>query len=1074
MTLDLKVELRKYGASESAVKLLDARNDERLLRYVDLFPESIARKGMAKSPTPDGVLEHDDRPLIYLYRADSLAVDPKEAARGVAEAVRSLACRAEGSYLAVVRHGELDVYPVGLLKEVPRATTFFATPDRTLLVHNLASGHVPVQLRQQAAAARSLHKLLYELITHVAKSLRECGSLSITRDCDEVLPLVGRVIFTRFLVDRGIMNRETFPTLWGGSVKPEHAFQTPELAARTCAWLDEKFNGELLPLLFSVSKPRYKDYLAFFDRDEIRDEVLNQLTHVMYRAPDGRLSLDLAWEGVDFAHVPIGLLSEVYEDYAHEFYRDDALRESVRYTPRHIAEFTIAHAFEGLPTQERHAARVLDPACGAGVFLVLTLQRLVAENWRKTGKRPNTDDIRRILGNQIRGYDINQSAITLAALSLYLTALELDPHPFPAEKLKFERLIGTVLHNTRDSGEKYPYDGIVLGSLGKRGDPAPGEPLFDIVTGNPPWTAFDKWGDKKNAFSAYVEKMVRRILPGRRKVNAELTAVINSYQHNDNLPDVAFLWRAIEWARDDGVIALIVAGRLLFKRSEIGGGMRDALFRSLQVTGILNGALMMPLWKKLNQPFCIVFARNRAPKMGDQFTLVTPALDTSPTNEPRMRIDAEARQPIEMRQALARPHLFKVLTRGGRFDIDIIERIQQMLRPEVVPSDDNDDDEGTVERPSRAITIGAMWKLPWTRNLERSGQGYFPVGENTNKQSTLTRTRIAEMLRRGALSLTSDDLENDAGAVRIGLRIHKRQLAQFSALKLYRLTAPDMFDPPLVLFSIGSGESAREIRARLYFGHAPLVYRRNFFGYSCAGHPNAKLLAKLMFCVGNSNLFGYYALLTSAQTGAERRALLKEDINNFPFLLPEMLSPKQAAEIEAVADALDENDAHTWLALNRCINKLYGLSAADEQVMKDTLDTMMPYASASEKARKPASLVEIEVFRAKLRSTLQPLFSPDNQQVTVDALTLPADDWVAFEVSTAPKTAAGREDIITAIASQLAEQEGLSRVIQIVHQGRLRIAIRNQYRYLTVSQARLCAIDIMREHGEVFPIPETA
>lgn len=109
MTLDLKAELRQYGAAEDAVKLLDDSADESLLRYVDLFPETLRRKGMAGMPMPDGVVEHEDRPLIYLYRADSLATSPEEAGLRLAQAVRGLACRDDGSYLAVVRAGQLDV-----------------------------------------------------------------------------------------------------------------------------------------------------------------------------------------------------------------------------------------------------------------------------------------------------------------------------------------------------------------------------------------------------------------------------------------------------------------------------------------------------------------------------------------------------------------------------------------------------------------------------------------------------------------------------------------------------------------------------------------------------------------------------------------------------------------------------------------------------------------------------------------------------------------------------------------------------------------------------------------------------
>lgn len=396
MTFDLCTELRRYGAAETAIKLLDEPRDASALRYVDLFPESLARKDLKGTPAPAGVIEYEDRPLLYVYHANALSLEP--GANGVQELIRSLACRGEGHFLAFVRPGELVVYPVGLLAQAPQHEIVLAdSPRAPLLIADLVAGRVAGTLRQQLATATSLHELLFELITSVAQALRDSRALSIDRQRDEVLPLVGRAVFTRFLIDRGIINPQTFPALYARGGRPEGAFASAESAARTCAWLDATFNGELLPLLFDLEHPDIEGYRRFFARSTIEASgVLHQLTNVMYRAPNGRLALALAWEGVDFAHVPVGLLSEVYEEYAHQFYRDAALRESVRYTPRHLAEFTVMQAFAGLPQTERASARVLDPAAGAGIFLVLALQQLVREHWRSSGQRPDTATIRTI------------------------------------------------------------------------------------------------------------------------------------------------------------------------------------------------------------------------------------------------------------------------------------------------------------------------------------------------------------------------------------------------------------------------------------------------------------------------------------------------------------------------------------------------------------------------------------------------------------------------------------------------------------------------------------------------------
>ena len=63
-------------------------------------------------------------------------------------------------------------------------------------------------------------------------------------------------------------------------------------------------------------------------------------------------------------------------------------------------------------TQDKAGAKVLDSSCGAGIFLVLAFRRLVREQW-KGGERPRTSVIQNILYNQVRGFDISESALRL-------------------------------------------------------------------------------------------------------------------------------------------------------------------------------------------------------------------------------------------------------------------------------------------------------------------------------------------------------------------------------------------------------------------------------------------------------------------------------------------------------------------------------------------------------------------------------------------------------------------------------------------------------------------------------------
>lgn len=1046
--VDLVSELQRYGAAKSGIRIFDAPNP-RDIRYLDLFTKlNAAPPSQTNGDLPSGVVEYADRPLVYLIRDDVLSLAPDLSTNRLRRLIRSLACRGEGAYLAVVRPGELLIYPVLLSESVlPPMSVEAASPKAPILIQELATTDTADWLQpdkayahDQRVRASAIHALLFRLLTGVTEALRNSDALSKDPAHDDVLPLVGRALFTRFLIDRGIINEKTFPAIYH-NVKPAECFSTPEFASITCKWLDDKFNGDVLPLAD-------RKYAEFFRRVDMRDNsVLHQLSNIMYRAPDGVLSFDLYWHGIDFAHVPVGLLSEVYEDYAHRFFKDDARLESVRFTPRHIAEFTINHAFQGLKEGSRAQANLLDPAAGAGVFLVLGLQRLVSENWLATGERPDTKKIREILNTQICGFDINNYALTLAALSLYLTALELDPAPYPPEKLRFEKLMDNVLFNMRTRHEKYPYGKSVLGSLGPRGTRDEHLGKFDLVVGNPPWTSWSD--DAGRALNVTVNNMVREIIKSRAR-NDALMRIGQTYEHNDMVPDIAFIWRSAQWAKEDGVIALVLHARILFKRGERGSGMRDAIFRSFRITGILNGSDLMKLWPHLNQPFCILFARNRISQSDDTFWFVTPELDRAVNGTYQMRIDAEAAQPVEMCTLERQPYLLKTLSLGGRLDVELMERLNSLKSPQLIDIDSDDEEVHDNPKPTaRATKFSDLWS---NKSGLFSGQGYFPG----------TKRKTTKLLALKGKRLTKEDS--------VGLVISAAKLEPFTDQTALWPRDPRIYLPPLLLISEGFYEPAEGVRAHLYFGRTPLIYNRSFYGYSTAGHPHGKDLAEYLFVLASSDLFTYYILESSAKLGVERRTALKEDIGDFPVIKFDLLSTAQCNRLRRIVDLLLSGDRNSWAALNRWVYELYQLTTHDVQTVRDTLETRMPFEAAATNALRPATEHEQRTFVENVEAVLNPFFKSTHEEIHGRLLPLPTSTWVVFDLQT--RQSKGTDEAITKIALLIAENERASRVMHEVDSGHLRIAIRNQYRYLTKTKARLCAIDILREKGNLFPIQQ--
>jgi type I restriction-modification system DNA methylase subunit len=252
------------------------------------------------------------------------------------------------------------------------------------------------------------------------------------------------------------------------------------------------------------------------------------------------------WDYLDFAHIPVGVLSEAYEHYMREHKPDQQRKESSYYTPRAIADLMVRGAFLALRRDgAAHQAKVLDPAAGAGVFLVSVFRQLVVERWLHDAKRPDTHTLRDILYGQIVGFDINEAALRFAALGLYLMSIELDPEPEPIEKLRFERNLRDIVLHALSNGA--PQE---IGSLGKKVS-IEHVGHYDLVIGNPPWASATQLPDWSEVIDI-VAHIAKERLP-QDTTPPPLP--------NEGL-DLPFVWRAMQWGKTAGQMAFALHGRL--------------------------------------------------------------------------------------------------------------------------------------------------------------------------------------------------------------------------------------------------------------------------------------------------------------------------------------------------------------------------------------------------------------------------------------------------------------------------------------------------------------------------------
>ncbi len=997
--MNLKSELQNYGVTN--VRLFGDSVKPELLDYLDL----VGSRGSA-GLLPDGVAESQGRPLLFFVNESHLSQTPAEQDENYAKLRRKLACRGDRAYLARIRPGELKVVPVSLDDRMPEWQVYKPDSSEALTFFTrLAHGHYLEG--EKPKDADYVFSAMFKLVWSVADRL---AFLNIKRT--DVLSLMGRALFFRFLKDRQIVRESDCRLIARDATRIEDCFANAENAASTSAWLDKTFNGDLLPLTDEGNA----DYFTKIGQRTGR-RVFSHLTAIIEGAePKGdseyQLPLQMDFGTFNFAHVPVGLLSQVYERFAWKWEHDNAKETSVHYTPRNIAAALVDEAFAKLPNA--HEARVLDPACGASVFLVLAFRRLYQARWKEAGKRPDTKAIREILNKQLVGFDISDSALKLAALSLYLTAIELDPDPAPPSKLKFNHLQNKVLFNFRDEGIE---TGAVAGSLGKHvGDRFDGK--FDLILSNPPWTSLKA---KEKELADELNKLSKDVIT--RRADEQIAA---AYENPDFGPDLPFVWKATEWCKPGGRIAMALPARILLKQEDIPRRARETFLRLVEVTGIINGTNLSDtaVWPHMNQPFMLLFARNRKPKPSHTLRLITPHYDTVLNRNGEMRIDSKSVQPIDIEATFEYPWIWKALALGTSLDADVIARLHKTDRCRLADY--------------------------WENNLELSSVAGYMVKEG--------QTQRDAMFLKGLPNLTTAEDEEFV--------VDPKRLSPFKRETACWPRKPENYRAPLLLLKQSPGANRENGWALLAF--KDVAFNQNFYGYSASGHPDGEQLARYLLLFCHSFLWSHHVLLTAPVFGAERRVVYKNVFDDCGIVPFEKLSTTQRQTVARLSNRLIARDLTVFNEIDGFFGNLFGLDSKDVEVVRDTVEVAMPYIESRERACNPPRQKDSEVFRKRLESILQPFFKVTGDEPRVELLqqSLLAPFGLLL-ISKSGTKISNPDALYREALLKLANDTGSTRIIEEV-EGGLVVALLNQYRYWTPSRARLLGAELVREHLDVF------
>lgn len=489
--------------------------------------------------------------------------------------------------------------------------------------------------------------------------MREALANAGLTDDDICHDLLARVIFVQFLFDR--KDQDGNPALSAtklkrlqkeGVVKEKHESFDSILSDydetyRLFDWLNSKFNGDLFPGRGETAEERAIGWGN--EKSVVTPEHLALLSEFIsgnLNMPVGQLCL---WPQYAFDVIPLEFISSIYET----FVTERAARDGIFYTPPHLVDFILDRVLPwgGLEWD----LKVIDPACGSGIFLVKAFQRLV-HRWKNAnpGVTVRAETLRRLMTRNIFGVDKDPHAVRVACFSLYLAMCdEIEPRHYWSQvtfpSMRGKRLICSDFFNEEVDGFKTERDADT----------------FDLVVGNAPWGA--------GVITDVAKEWAANQSPAWKIPNKDIGSL--------------FLAKGANLANETGSVALIQsANALLFNIGSTAMKFRKRLFTDFTVESVYNlSALRFTVFggkahttKKSVSPVCVIILNKMPARAQASLEYVCPKHVRPLVDEFTIMIEPMDLNSINAEEAANNPLVWSQLMWGRSRDQQLIRRLQKL------------------------------------------------------------------------------------------------------------------------------------------------------------------------------------------------------------------------------------------------------------------------------------------------------------------------------------------------------------------------------------------------------------
>jgi len=837
-------------------------------------------------------------------------------------------CMARPQMLFLARPGELSVY--NLTMQPTRGLEESARTQRLLqIVGSVADVQSKLkQFRRDQVESGTLfederfgfdnradHALVRDL-ARVRKGLIDRG-LSV----EHAHALIGRSIFIRYLEDRSVLIPEYFAAIadqndaWkkllattpddSSDFFDEHPLYLRVLLDKDLTYtlfrkLAEDFNGDIFPINPAEERSVTSEHLRLLQRF-LSGNAEDQLFFFAYR----------------FDIIPIELISSIYE----EFYSVESGKKPADgsyYTPSALVEFVLSHLLTKKTLEKK--PRVMDPACGSGIFLVESFRRIVRYRVSQLGRRLRPDELRKILREQIAGIDINPEAVRVAAFSLYLALLHYQEPPDILYK-RLPSLTYCPLEEERDptlhfdilvASDAFHVEDVIREDAIKRRF-CTGS--VDVVVGNPPW------GDPTSE-DTYVKR-------GRQ--GALEWCIAHNKEVGNNELSQAFIHKTLDLLKDGGWSGLLVSTGVFFKRGPKSRKFREQWLPHVTLRRVVNFAAVRDTFfsgpnhkKGAIAPFASVVFQKKKAKPDHRFSYWS-AKETAFIERVQAVILSRADLSFVVQDHFQEDdELWKVYWWGGHRD----EALIQGLRAEDKFGDVIHEEEDRLRVGFKVAKkdVPATWLAKYPVLPTEAFERYGP--------------------------LPKDSFES------VPPMVHRR--GDESVYKGLRLL-------------IGRGiEQKNDVRGMITarLESTPFCFKDSIYGVPLEGKTEEE--GKVLLGILWSSLIRYFQFMTSGTWGMWHHELKKDAIQNIPMRLPTTSRARQR-----VAEIVEElrkhhgggnglyngngqaNDSIEALEskLDEAVFALYGLSDDEKDLVRDLCDVGLDLFYNGRKSAAVATVV---------------------------------------------------------------------------------------------------------------------